>query len=243
MLMTNYGRPPVVEAVVELRFAGVGTADELAASRQRLLKNYPRSEDLRDFQVRVVGSKGEVEPGRVTGHRLVSADGDAIIQLHLDRLAVSTLAPYSGWESLMARTRDAVKKAAPLVGGRALTRVATRFINRIDIPAPPAAPIDHGDYLKGGVEEPPIEHGGIGTMFFNISTTLEGEKFGITLNGGRVPAPLIGQVSILFDIDLFNQVNLPKTRSALWEHLAEMRTWKNRVFEACITDRARELFK
>ena len=45
----------------------------------------------------------------------------------------------------------------------------------------------------------------------------------------------------IVDIDLFNEA--PVDIGRVWEIISEMRDRKNDVFEACITDRLRELIK
>ena len=44
-----YPNPPITEAVIELRFGGIGKPGALELTRQRLLKDYPKSEDVRDL--------------------------------------------------------------------------------------------------------------------------------------------------------------------------------------------------
>ena len=46
----------------------------------------------------------------------------------------------------------------------------------------------------------------------------------------------------ILDIDVSREANLPQNEDGLWELADRMRVHKNTAFEACITDRARELF-
>jgi uncharacterized protein (TIGR04255 family) len=64
----------------------------------------------------------------------------------------------------------------------------------------------------------------------------------ITINSGIVPPPLEGHLSIMLDIDVGRDHDLPQRDEGLLSLLQEFRIEKNRVFEACVTDRARELF-
>jgi uncharacterized protein (TIGR04255 family) len=57
-----------------------------------------------------------------------------------------------------------------------------------------------------------------------------------------VPAPLLGHSSFVLDQDLHTEINLPQSDDALYILLNQIHVKKNAVFEACITDRARELF-
>ena len=180
---------------------------------------------------------------RLAGHKLTSFDGTGIVQIRPDLIGVSQLAPYRGWEGFIGRTRSALGRAAPLFSSRPLTRIGLRYINRIDIPAPTGVLISHIDYLGVGISDLPFAHGPLGTMSFNLATTVDDGCFGLVLNCGRVAAPLIDQVSLLFDIDVSSEINVPRSREAMWDQLGEMRQLKNQIFESCVTDQARSLFQ
>jgi uncharacterized protein (TIGR04255 family) len=136
-----------------------------------------------------------------------------------------------------------LKHASAVIKGRPLTRMAVRYINRIDIPEPADGDINQEDYIKVGLGRLPFEHGPIGRMATHVSTLLEGGKFGLILNCARIPPALIGKVSIVLDVDVYNQDKLPRNQADIWDHLEEFRVWKNRVFENLITDKARALFQ
>jgi len=46
----------------------------------------------------------------------------------------------------------------------------------------------------------------------------------------------------MFDQDLYKENNIPQNDDGLYNLLNQIHVKKNAVFEACITDRARELF-
>jgi uncharacterized protein (TIGR04255 family) len=50
-------------------------------------------------------------------------------------------------------------------------------------------------------------------------------------------------VSLVLDIDVFRTVDIPQTDPELWNLFEQLRKKKNEVFEACITDAARRLFR
>ena len=49
-------------------------------------------------------------------------------------------------------------------------------------------------------------------------------------------------MSLLLDIDVSRMDELPQNDEGLWAFVDRIREYKNMIFEACITDRARELF-
>ena len=56
-----------------------------------------------------------------------------------------------------------------------------------------------------------------------------------------VPPPQVGVVSVVLDIEVSRQNNPPQTDTEIWSYFEKLRERKNQVFEASITDAAREL--
>lgn len=53
---------------------------------------------------------------------------------------------------------------------------------------------------------------------------------------------LINHASLLLDIDIMAQHHVPQKINELWELVSRMRQAKNEIFEACVTEKARQLF-
>jgi uncharacterized protein (TIGR04255 family) len=174
---------------------------------------------------------------------MTSADGTHIVQLHPDRVALSRLPPYLGWDLFIDEFQRVLSSASAIRKGRQLSRIGVRFINRIDVPLDDDGMFDHSAYITLGLVPLPIEHGPLAVMSFSTATVLEGGRFGLALNCGKGVSPLVGHGSVTVDIEVFNQVNLPKTQQAIWGQINEIRAWKNRVFEGALTERARKLFE
>jgi len=65
----------------------------------------------------------------------------------------------------------------------------------------------------------------------------------LTLNSAAVPAPILDHASFVIDQDIAKEVDPPQSDEAIYELLNQIRVRKNNVFEACISNRARELFQ
>ena len=68
------------------------------------------------------------------------------------------------------------------------------------------------------------------------------EGFKLRINTNVVQSPLIDHFSIVLDLDLSPQGDIPQRNDEIWEMINLMRGHKNNAFEMCITDKARELF-
>ncbi len=234
----SYKHPPIVEAVVEFRYGdGKDARDELERARRAFAVDYPKVDELRMIPLPQRDSRDAF-----VGYKFTSRDGTRVVQLRSDLVVVAKLAPYAGWLDLAEQVRITLRRAAPLIRGRRITRLATRFINRFDIPAT-REPIRYEDYLRVGVSDLPFAHDAIGTLSFNIGTMIEGGRFGVVLRGAGGQGLLVDHTSVLLDMDIFDQdaATLPRTQKDAFSVLEEMRARRNEIFEACITDRAREL--
>lgn len=62
------------------------------------------------------------------------------------------------------------------------------------------------------------------------------------LNQTIVPSLQSDCTSVVLDIDLFRDQALPRDERGVWECFEVLHDRKNEIFEACVTDAARELF-
>ncbi len=63
------------------------------------------------------------------------------------------------------------------------------------------------------------------------------------INQTIVPPPDMGVVSIILDVDVFRSVAVPQDESEIWSYFETLHIYKNKVFEASITNKTRELFQ
>lgn len=240
-----YVRPPVVEAVIGINFAQPITDAALATIDRRLSKHYlmHSDNDQMDLEMSttigadnrpVVGAQGRT----TRGHRRTNPSMDEIVILMPDSLTVAQLAPYVGWEAYFSRfQRDF---AAHRKNGihRLISRVGMRYINRVDIPTTGNV-VEHEQFINVYPHVPDV----LGAMVgFSMQVNFFLESIGCQTNISTMPvAPVtLGHASFLVDIDIYKSITNPITDDALYGLLREMRREKNRIFEACVTERARE---
>jgi uncharacterized protein (TIGR04255 family) len=239
-----YKRPPITEAVIEIRFAAPidsAALDKVSSSFKSL---YPREELLRGIQVQLNIPNSTDRPSAQTteqmGYRRSSLDQTHIILLMPPSFVISQLSPYPGWTEVFNRFRrdwDVWKKAA---GYRKIARIGVRYINRIDIPSSDPVLFEQ-DYLDVYAHVPDV----LGPMTqYAVQAQLPISEIGgiLTLNSSVVESPLLGHRSFVVDQDI-GKDNPPQNDDGIYDLLNQIRLIKNRVFEACITDRARELFE
>src|SRR4051812_15059208 len=101
----RYKRPPITEAVIELRFEPPVERDLLDRANKRLLENYPLAAENQIINVEVGDAAATVQRA-FQGYRLTSLDGTAIVTLAPNLIATSRLAPYEGWDPFAAAARS-----------------------------------------------------------------------------------------------------------------------------------------
>jgi uncharacterized protein (TIGR04255 family) len=242
----GYARPPITEAVIEVRFGSGAEPRMLTRFLRSVARQYPTAEQTYEIsaQIRIAGAgtDPEVRPEqKFTGYKLTGEDAADLILLGFDKISAIRMAPYYGWENFAEKFKKNYEILRKICGHRSIVRVATRYVNRLDIPADSGVRIRTEDYLLLEPRVPNIipQVNHFFSSFTGIVSEIEGQ---VNINSGTVISPLIDHVSLLLDIDLFKEQNLPQRDGDMWGLLTSLRERKNILFEAFVTDRARELF-
>jgi uncharacterized protein (TIGR04255 family) len=85
------------------------------------------------------------------GFRFERADARRVMQTKLDGFSYSALAPYDEWEGFRPEAKHLWKLYRDICHPIRVTRVAVRYINRIDIPlknSDPRSSLQLEDYFK-----------------------------------------------------------------------------------------------
>lgn len=241
-----YKRPPIIEAVIGMRFAASLDSTDLDKVSSAFKSFYPREELLKGVQFHLNIPQGidATPPDHHTisqiGYRRSSPDLTHILLLLPPMLVISQLAPYPGWNEFFGRFRRDWAVWKKSVGYRKIVRTGVRYINRIDIPSS-----DHVLYEEQFLNVYPHIPEVLGPMTqYAVQAQLPMLDIGcnLTLNSSVVLSPLLGHRSFVIDQDIAKD-NPPQSDEDIYNLLNVIRIRKNRVFEACITDRARELFE
>ncbi|HVC52859.1 MAG TPA: TIGR04255 family protein [Stellaceae bacterium] len=246
MPVGRYARPPITEAVIEFRF-GSPLSDRMVKRFLHVVaKEYPTTEQTYEIsaQLRITGpgQNPEVSTNQsLTGYKLTGQDSADFMIFRVDRIGIIRNSPYCGWNNFFERAKSYYEKLKKISGLRSLTRIATRYVNRLDIPVKPGDLVRSEDYLQ---IEPLVPTAvprlsAFFTTFRGIVPEIEGQ---VIVNSGTVQSPLIDHISFLLDIDLFREQALPQRDQDVWDLLDRLRAQKNALFESFVTDRARELF-
>jgi uncharacterized protein (TIGR04255 family) len=177
------------------------------------------------------------------GFKMTAENAIDVILINSDSFGSARLAPYDRWENLVAGARSNFETFTKVVGRKQITRIATRFINRFDIPTEKIEGHSFAKFVRVGVSLPIAVSHVIGDYSlavtgFEVST---GAKF--LIQNGTVPPALLDHISISLDIDAYWDSEIPTRIEEIWEKAETLRDAKNAIFENCITDEMRELIQ
>jgi uncharacterized protein (TIGR04255 family) len=227
----HYPKAPITEAIIDLRVElpeGKGIAD-LEKVHEGLETAYPTKKNriLAEVQGQI-GDQGAVAAAssKHIGYLFTSGDEKQIFQARLDGFTMSRLAPYESWEPFRDEARRLWNVYRSIAKPTKVTRLAVRYINRLDLPLPVA---DLKQYLRTAPE---------------VSSDLPQDiRSLLLLNQAIIDPAKPGVASVVLDNDIFRSDDLPTDEEGIWDFFEVLRKRKNDVFEASLTDRARELFK
>ncbi len=239
----QYIRPPIVEAVIELKFESGVDDVELGKLSKKYGQHYTHVEqrDNYSFDVHVGNENPRTDTMVERDYRLTSQDMSQILILGQSVFTLSQLPPYTNWNNFITRFERDWKIRLRHVGFKPMSRIGVRYINRIDIPRPKDEIINENEYLNIYPKHPeqlnPL-------LSYSINSRSELTSIGslLTINSAVVQSPIPEHISIVVDTDIARSNSLPQNTDDILEYLHSVRHEKNKIFESCITDKTRELF-
>lgn len=240
-------KAPITEALIDLRvrLPEGSTLNTLGAFRDAVKESYPNCRERRKWQTRFTLHKEEpptleTESEGPDGYILSSADGTQIVQARLDGFTFSRLKPYENWEELRDSAKALWKTYCETASPLMITRIAVRYLNRIEMPVPVR---DFGDWILTQPKLAPGLPQRLAGFFFRVSLPFEELRGVAQVTQTIEPGAYEKSVPLIFDIDAFSQVELSTDSDETWERFERLREIKNRVFFESMTDKALEMYR
>lgn len=239
----KYGRAPITEAVVDVRFGTELGGKSQETVVQRLKKLYPHSNALQAFSVNIDTTGGHVGlEQQPQGYRLSSDEQADVVLIMPTGVAVARLSPYPGWQDFRERVKAVLQIWKKSTAQQAVARIGVRTINRIDVPTNNKELISLHSYLNIYPQMPVSSPLPMLGYFMQVTLATTKPKWGATINSALIsPSPLLNHISLLLDIDVFRTEEIPSADAQFWETIEEAREVKNEIFEHCITDETRRI--
>ena len=236
-------KAPIAEAVIEIRVRMPRPVlpDSFARFRNRLKERFPKSQDIR-FLASHLQIEGENQlkndvSNTLYGVRLDEPEGKWVVQAKADGLAVSRLAPYETWESLIGTVRDIWPVYLEVFEPLAVLRLGVRYINRV--PLPGATEVDLDKVFTAGPKIPPALPQTLSQYVTRLVLPVDAQGVVLTLVQALDPplqdsAPNEGHV--VLDIDAACEQSFGVDSPKMWEKLEALRGAKNAAFFGSLTE-------
>ncbi len=239
----NYKNPPIREALIDIRIDPVSTTtlDALQNVRTGYETTFPSQEKYIEGRVEI--SAGEqlssTNEARQVGWLFSSETKQRIVQAKISGYTFNWLAPYTNWNEFRDEARFWWDKYRDVVRPERVSRVAVRYINRMDIPADAVI----SEYLRTRPEiSPDMPQQLVAGFFMQLQMPQTDIDARLILNQSLEASEAHDKVSIILDIAVIREIPEFETESDMWDYFEQLRKCKNRVFQASITERMEELF-
>jgi len=235
---------PIVEAIIDLRVknpSSFGVTDFLSL-KEDLKKEYPIVEDRRLVEVggKIEGKQIEqtiIDKG-ITGYFFKTSDSKNVAQFRIDGFTFSRLSPYSEWETVLSEAKRLWGLYSIKCLPELITRIAVRYINRLDLPLPIE---DFADYLTA----PPLVPDSLPQGVSQFLTRVVIHDADITANIVQTmkSSSKADHIGVILDIDVFNLKESGFEESSIWPEFEKLRDFKNRIFFESITEKTVRLYE
>ena len=238
-------KAPITEAVLDIRVKVREDVqlDHFNALYEKVSGQYPDKKERHKWEGKLEFKKGasplSTAAEAIDGYMYYSADQTQILQARMDGFTFSRLKPYETWEGF----RDEAYKLWQLykdIVSPEITRVALRYINKLEIPLPMS---DFSDYLTSAPVVPDGLPQGVSSYLTRLvihEPEIDASAI-ITQALEQIVNPKI--LPLILDIDVFRQKSEGIKEDDAWSILEQLRHFKNEIFFKSITKKSEELFQ
>ncbi|MPZ19383.1 MAG: TIGR04255 family protein [Luteitalea sp.] len=238
-------RPPITEALVDFRIIADQAIhlERLQPLRAELSDSFPKVDEKKGFQAEFRVEAGNLLPpvARDLGFQgvwLTSTDGNRIVQFRVDGFTFNNVGAYIGGETLLDEALRLWTRFAHIVRPAAVTRLALRYLNRLDLPLRDGEQLDR--FLTAAPELPEGAPQRLSSFLSRVvahdetdANVVVTQKLDTT---GKFPVPIV------IDVDAFFAKELDPNAQSLRGMLEILRALKNRVFFSLLTQEAVNLY-
>lgn len=243
---TIFPNTPITEAILDIRAELPKEVDleKLATFQDAIIERYPEKQERvafeAGFQLKPEGPTALPTSAQSIGYLFRSSVENKIVQVRKDGFTFNKLRPYEDWEQFKSEAIKLWDLYFQLAKPVKITRIALRYINRIELPLPFD---DFKEYILTTPEIAPslpqaLEH------FFMQLIIPNPEIQAKAIITQTMEKPTENQIlPLIFDIDVYREVNYGGNLQEMWVEFEKLRAYKDDIFFNNLTDKTKELFK
>lgn len=175
------------------------------------------------------------------GLRLHSDDEKYVAQCRLSGFTLSRLRPYEEWSNLIREAKRVWAIYTERLTPVRVTRVATRFINNLQLPMHLGASFQ--EYLHKLVDVPDEAPQAVASFLQRFQLVDVQSNALVNLTLALESTPIFGPAPVVLDVDAFIVKDLDPEHEELWVILEHLRALKNQCFFGSLTERAAKLYE
>ncbi len=241
----NFPNAPLVEAVLDIyvKLPVEFTINNLETFHEYVKDTFPeklpRVLHALNFNISSEGIASSSSSGGPDGYLFKSTAENKIAQARKDGFSFNKLKPYQNWKTFRTEARKLWNLYFKIAKPLEITRIALRYINRIEIPLPIN---DFKDYILTNPELAPKLPQELESFFMQLVIS----KPDISAKARiiqTVESPINNNLPLIFDINVFHEAKFIGNKSEIWEEFEKLHVFKNDIFFDSLTKKAKELFK
>lgn len=192
------------------------------------------------FSPEGVTSEIPVQSGGPDGFLFRSPIENKVVQARLDGFTFNKLKPYEKWETFSSEARQLWNLFTEIARPITITRIALRYINRIEIPLPIK---EFKDYILTVPDSPPDLPLNVSHFFMSVVCGKPEIQAKAQLNETLEAVTPNNTLPLILDIDVYRETTFEGNSDVIWAEFEKLRDFKNEIFFKSITKKTEELFK
>jgi len=239
---------PITEAIIDFRvkLPSAFKVETFLELKKTLGHRFPKVEDRKLFTSQFKITKGEPQPPSseyhgIQGYFFRPETEIKVAQFRIDGFTFSRLKPYTNWEEMFEEARELWGMYNGITQPEAVTRIAVRYINHINIPLPID---DLSDFFTASPKIPDNIQGVISGFLSKV--IVYDQEMDVATNIVQALEKSTKpdkHITIVLDIDSFKTGDFNVNNGEMWEIFAHLRNTKNQIFFSSITDETARLFE
>jgi uncharacterized protein (TIGR04255 family) len=244
----HLNKAPITEAIIDFRvkLPSGFKVESFLELKNTIGGRFPKVEERKLFSSQFGIKKGEPQPPSskyhgVHGYFFRPEADKKVAQFRIDGFTFSRLKPYTYWEELIGEAKELWGMYGGIAQPEAVTRLAVRYINHINIPLP----IDDLSVYFTASPIIPDNIQGVISGFLSKVVVYDQEMDVATnivqaLEKSTKPDR---HITVVLDIDSYKTGDFNVSNGEMWDIFANLHNIKNQVFFNSITEETARLFE
>ncbi len=236
-----YKKPPLIEALCEIKFAETeGDFTTWGNFYQKVKNSYPTKSELpRGIEFQFTPNAGSINPPEFI-KRFTSSDNAQLIQATKDTLTFNRLSPYLGYNEFNKSFVEALKIYAETFFPKRFVQLAMRFVNQIIIPH---EEFSLNDYLGLIPVVPEGLTDALGGLFVQVQVIPQKENH--FLQTTLRSAPSMPEGNSVFFLDIFDAFsgNSEFNENSIINIMYDAHENIEFIFEKIVQEKLRQIFQ